>query len=67
MSIPVEIGAVIIGFFLGFVAFIGEDVIRRWQDGKDIRKKVLKHLIAEAKENRSILDVSTFVSLLLVL
>jgi len=62
-SIPIEIGAVIIGFFLGLVAFVGEDFIRRWQDRGNVRKKVLKHLIAEAKENREILGFAILVSL----
>jgi hypothetical protein len=63
MSIPIEIEGVIIGFFLGLVAFVGEDFIRRREDKGNVRKKVLKHLLAEAKENRAILGFAILVSL----
>ena len=58
-----EIVAAIAGFLLGFLAFIGEDFVRRRWDKRDLRKKVLKNLISEAKEDRKILEVSTWVSL----
>lgn len=64
MSLPIEIITAILGFFLGFFAFIGEDVLRRWLDERSLRKKVLKNLISEAKENRANLEASTWISLL---
>jgi DNA polymerase II small subunit/DNA polymerase delta subunit B len=63
MSIPIEITAVILGFSLGFIAFLGQDALRRWFDKHSLRKKVLKNLIIEAEENKKILDVSVMVSL----
>jgi DNA polymerase II small subunit/DNA polymerase delta subunit B len=63
MSFETEIVAALVGLFLGFIAFIGEDFVRRWLDKRTTRKKVLKDLISEAKENRAILEASTWVSL----
>lgn len=63
MLLPIEIIAVILGFSLGFIAFLVQDAVRRWLDKRDARKKILKNLISEAKENRAILEVSTWVSL----
>jgi len=54
---------IILGFFLGFFAFIGEDILRRWLDERSVRKRVLKNLISEVRENKRIQDVSTWVSL----
>jgi hypothetical protein len=63
MSLPIEIITALLGFILGFFAFVGEDILRRWSDKRSLRKKVLKNLISEAKENRANLEVSTWISL----
>lgn len=54
---------IVLGFVLGFFAFIAEDIFRRWLDKRSVRKRVLKNLVSEVRENRRIQDVSTWVSL----
>jgi thioredoxin-like negative regulator of GroEL len=59
----IEILTVVLGFALGFIGFVAEDVLRRWLDRQSVRKKALKNLVSEAGENKKIQEVSTWIPL----
>ena len=58
-----EIAILILGFGLGFIAFLIQDVLRRKFDEQSTQKKVLKNLISEINENKKIQYHSTWVPL----